>query len=226
MVFIEVTAQSRRGHSPVKARSQPSQSEVTAQSRHLQNYHGSDTARSQLNHGPGHGSVTAGCDHFGHRELTVTVTVANFFLMGWWNKRTRQAPCLRNSSPVETHLHGHFCILNGDETNNISISVFVSLPSWPNHLHVVVVVIHVFICHLYIQWKADWWIDACYQLCQLSNQPMIKMGCKSVMWYDLEIWWHGLDRRRLTDIIIVLLLNPCKLKHKINSHNWMWYMWL
>ena len=72
-----------RGHSSVTARSQPSQSSVTAQSqlshssitaqsRHLQNDHSSDTARSQLNHGPGHGSVTAGCDHFGHRELTVS----------------------------------------------------------------------------------------------------------------------------------------------------------
>ena len=36
------------------------------------NDHGSVTARSQLNHGPGHGSVTAGWDHFGHRELTVS----------------------------------------------------------------------------------------------------------------------------------------------------------
>ena len=39
------------------------------------NDHGSVTARSQLNHGPGHGSVTAGWDHFGHRELTVS---------SWW----------------------------------------------------------------------------------------------------------------------------------------------
>ena len=61
---------------------------ITAQSRR---------ARSQLNHGPGPGSVTAGCDHFGHRELTVSlpwahgeltvsspwaVTVANFFSHG------------------------------------------------------------------------------------------------------------------------------------------------
>ena len=30
------------------------------------------TARSQLNHGPGHGSVTADCDHFGHSEVTVS----------------------------------------------------------------------------------------------------------------------------------------------------------
>ena len=48
--------------------------------------HSSVTARSQLNHGPGHGSVTDGCDYFAHRELTVgsrwAVTVANFFLMG------------------------------------------------------------------------------------------------------------------------------------------------
>ena len=68
----EVTAQSRRGHSSVTARSQLSHSEVTAQSRHLQYDHGSVTARSQLNHGPGHDSVTAGCDHFGHREHTVS----------------------------------------------------------------------------------------------------------------------------------------------------------
>ena len=94
----EVTAQSRRGHSSVTARSQLSHSSVTAQSRHLQYDHGSVMARSQFNHGPGHGSVTTGCDHFGHRELTVSwrwahreftmssqwaVTVANFFfLMG------------------------------------------------------------------------------------------------------------------------------------------------
>ena len=76
-----VTAQSRLGESPssVTARSQLSHGSVSAQSRrghnsirHLQHDHGSDRARSQLNHGPGHGSVTAGCDHFGHRELTVS----------------------------------------------------------------------------------------------------------------------------------------------------------
>ena len=67
----EVTAQSRQGHSS-----------VTAQSQHLQYDHGSVTARSQLNHGPGHGSVTAGCDHFGHRELTVSSHGGQFFLMG------------------------------------------------------------------------------------------------------------------------------------------------
>ena len=82
----EVTAQSRRGHSSVMARSQLSHGEVTAQSRHLQYDHSSVTARSQLNHGPGHGSVTAGCDHFGHGELTVSsrwaVRVANFFSHG------------------------------------------------------------------------------------------------------------------------------------------------
>ena len=61
----EVTARSRRGHSSVTARSQLNHGEVTAQSR----------PRSWL--------VTAGCDHFGHRELTVAI----FFLMGWhaWN---------------------------------------------------------------------------------------------------------------------------------------------
>ena len=68
----EVTAQSRLGHSSVTARSQLSHCEVTAQSRHLQYDHGSVTARSQLNHGPGHDSVTAGCDHFGHLELTMS----------------------------------------------------------------------------------------------------------------------------------------------------------
>ena len=68
----EVTAQSRRGHSSVTARSQLSHGENTAQLRHLQYDHGSVTARSQLNHGPGQGSVTAGCDYFGHRELTVS----------------------------------------------------------------------------------------------------------------------------------------------------------
>ena len=41
---------------------------ITAQSRR---------ARSQLNHGPGSGSVTAGCDHFGHRELTVSLPWAH-----------------------------------------------------------------------------------------------------------------------------------------------------
>ena len=82
----DVTAQSRRVHSSVTARSQLSHDEVTAQSRHLQYDHGSVTARSQLSYGPGHGSVTAGCDHFGHRELTVSspwaVTVVIYFLMG------------------------------------------------------------------------------------------------------------------------------------------------
>ena len=68
----EVTAQSRRGHSSIAAGSQLSHGEVTTQSRHLQYDHGSVTARSQLNHGTGHDSVTAGCDHFGHRELTVS----------------------------------------------------------------------------------------------------------------------------------------------------------
>ena len=69
--LAEVTAQSRRGHSSVTARSQLSHGIFSM-----------ITARSQLNHGPGHGSVKAGCDHFGHRE----VTVANFFLMGGYSK--------------------------------------------------------------------------------------------------------------------------------------------
>ena len=64
------------------ARSQLSHCKVTAQSQHLQYDHGSVTARSQLNHGPGHGSVTAGCDHFGHRELTVSSHGGQFFSHG------------------------------------------------------------------------------------------------------------------------------------------------
>ena len=59
----EVTAQSRRGHSSVTARSQLSHGKVTAQSRLS---HSSVTARSQLSHGEvtaqsrlGHSSVTA-----------------------------------------------------------------------------------------------------------------------------------------------------------------------
>ena len=83
----EVTAQSRRGHSSVTARSQLSHGEVTAQSRHLQYDHGLVTARSQLNHSPGHGSVTAGCDHFGHGELTVSSHGGQFFSHGiFWLK--------------------------------------------------------------------------------------------------------------------------------------------
>ena len=58
---------------------QPGYGEVTAQSRRGHSW-------LWACHGSGHGSVTAGCDHFGHRELTVNspraVTVANFFLMG------------------------------------------------------------------------------------------------------------------------------------------------
>ena len=65
----EVTAQSRRGHSSVTARSQLSHGEVTAQSRHLQYM---ITAQSQLGHSSITAQVTAGCDHFGHRELTVS----------------------------------------------------------------------------------------------------------------------------------------------------------
>ena len=74
-VSTVVTAPRPNGHSS-----------VTAQSRLSHSDHGSVTARSQLNHCPGYGSVTAGCDHFGHRELSVNslwaVTVANFFLIG------------------------------------------------------------------------------------------------------------------------------------------------
>ena len=72
--LAEVTAQSRGGHTSVTARSLN---------------HGifnMITARSQLNHG----SVTAGCDHFGHRKLRVSSPWAQgeqsrwpfFFLMG------------------------------------------------------------------------------------------------------------------------------------------------
>ena len=50
---------------------------ITAQSRL-----GEVTARSQLNHGPGHGSVTAGCDHFAHGELTVSSHGGQFFSHG------------------------------------------------------------------------------------------------------------------------------------------------
>ena len=60
------------GHGSGAQWSQLSHGEVTVQSRRDQYDHGSVTARSQLNHGPGHCSVTAGCDHFGHRELTVS----------------------------------------------------------------------------------------------------------------------------------------------------------
>ena len=59
--------------------SQLNHGEVTAGCEHLQYDHGSVMARAQLNHGPGHGSVMAVCDHFGHRELTVS---SHFFLMG------------------------------------------------------------------------------------------------------------------------------------------------
>ena len=59
----------RRGHSSVTARSQLSHGEVTAQSQHLQY---------------DHGSVVAGCDHFGHRELTVSSHGGQFFFHGLW----------------------------------------------------------------------------------------------------------------------------------------------
>ena len=64
----EVTAQSRRGHSSVTARSQLNHgifSMITAQSR------------------LGHGSVTAGCNHFGHCELTVSSRWAHGE-QSWW----------------------------------------------------------------------------------------------------------------------------------------------
>ena len=77
----EVTAQSWRGHSSVTARSQLSHGEVTAQSRHLPHDHGLVALRSQLNHGPGHGSVTAACDHFAC-ELTVSSHGGQFFSHG------------------------------------------------------------------------------------------------------------------------------------------------
>ena len=76
----EVTAQSRRGHSSVTARSQLSHGEVTALNHGILSM---ITARSHLNHGPGHGSVTAGCDHFGHRELTVSSHGGQFFSHGF-----------------------------------------------------------------------------------------------------------------------------------------------
>ena len=76
----EVTAQSRRGHSSVTARSQLS---------HIQLNHGifsMITAQSRLGHSSITAQVTAGCDHFVHRELTMSsrwaLTVADFFLMG------------------------------------------------------------------------------------------------------------------------------------------------
>ena len=67
----EITAQSRRGHSSVTARS----NSVTARSQLNHGIFSMITTQSplgHLNHGPGHGSVLAGCDHFGHRELTMS----------------------------------------------------------------------------------------------------------------------------------------------------------
>ena len=78
----EVTAQSRRGHSSVTARSQLSHGEVTAQSRHLQYDHGSVTARSQLNHGPGHGWLWPFWSLWAHCELTVSSHSGQFFSHG------------------------------------------------------------------------------------------------------------------------------------------------
>ena len=74
----EITAQSRRGHSSVTARS----NSVTARSQLNHGIFSMITAQSplgHLNHGPGHGSVLAGCDHFGHRELTMSSRWPIFF---------------------------------------------------------------------------------------------------------------------------------------------------
>ena len=139
----EVTAQSGRGYSSVKARSQLSHGEVTAQSRHLQYDRGSVTARSNLNQGPGHGSVTAGCDHFGHRELTVSsrwahgeltvssqwaVTVAIFFLMG------QSSGAITRSNIIS------YCINNCRNPGRISIK------GWIHKRHVIPRVFFVNIC--------------------------------------------------------------------------------
>ena len=64
-----VTAPGPNDHGSVTARL--GHSSVTARSQLNHGDHGSVTARSQLNYDPGHGSVTAGCDHFGHGEFTV-----------------------------------------------------------------------------------------------------------------------------------------------------------
>ena len=78
----EVTAQSRRGHSSVTARSQLSYGEVTAQSRHLQYDHSSVMARSQLNHGPGHGWLWPFWSPWAHGELMVSSHGGQFFSHG------------------------------------------------------------------------------------------------------------------------------------------------
>ena len=115
----QVTAQSRRGHSSLTARSQLSHGEVTAQSRHLQFDHSSVTARSQLNHGPGHGSVTAGCDHFGHRELTVSSHGEQsrwpiFFSWVTLLFYTELRLCLCHAGQGQTsHIQGHYLPPNG-----------------------------------------------------------------------------------------------------------------
>ena len=71
--------------------------------------HSSVTARSQLNHGIfsmitaqswlGHSSVTAGCDHFGHRELTVSSHGGQFLYARLKNGRIMpwQCPSVRLS---------------------------------------------------------------------------------------------------------------------------------
>ena len=66
--YGSVTARTlRRGHSSVTARSQWGHSSITARSQLAVSIFSMITARSQLNYGPGQGSVTAGCDHFGHQ---------------------------------------------------------------------------------------------------------------------------------------------------------------
>ena len=96
-----ITAQSRLG-------------EVTAQSRHLQYDHDSVMARSKLNHGPGHGSVTADCDHFGHRELTVSSHSGQFFSHEWWShlRPWVQSICLLYVSSQSDHFGLRYSIFH------------------------------------------------------------------------------------------------------------------
>ena len=62
----------RRGHSSVTARSQLSHSSVTARSQLNHGIFSMITAQSRLGDSSITAQVTAGCDHFGHRELTVS----------------------------------------------------------------------------------------------------------------------------------------------------------
>ena len=111
----------RRGHS-----------EVTARSRRDHGIFSMITARSQLNHGPGHGSVTAGCDHFGHHgELTVSsrwaVTVANFCLMGVLNFTQILAYLVHNMNRSLLYLgFGHFDWLPFLSVNNILAGLWLN----------------------------------------------------------------------------------------------------